>query len=338
MRTKTMVGIAVAGALSWSYGAMANNYGQTGAHGNYGHMGADSTYGVVTPFSPNESGPAELPHGNRYSSIAQGDSWSAGAAADHEVITPLADNESGPNDILLQRRGHRFDRTASRSMANPQTAWSESEAGPNTFNEDMRDHARQVAEVENARIAAAQWNANLASRSTELDTNASLSESAGATSGIALQGSNERYVDPSQQQQSSTSEAQRSLSEPAQQSSLPSEPASQPDVRGDAGMPPEADRTSAIRPESDYALPVTEYNTVGILETPAQPSEYTVWSVEPLNPGVDIATGDTVYVVPDGSEAAFVPDFGSSSPLGTSGDQSASMTDDAGEPGESPSL
>jgi hypothetical protein len=59
--------------------------------------------------------------------------------------------------------------------------------------------------------------------------------------------------------------------------------------------------------------------------------------VEPLNPGVDIATGDTIYLVPDGSEAAFVPDFGQSSPLGTSGNRSAGLSDDTSEPnGPSP--
>jgi hypothetical protein len=334
MRTRTMVGVAVASALSWSYGAMAGGgYGQRDAHSSYGHMGVDSTYGVVTPFSPSESGPADLPRGNRYSSVAQNEPWSVGATEDREVITPLADNETGPNDVMLQRRGNRFHASAPRSMANPQTAWSDNEAGPSTFNEDMRAHQEQVAEVERARIAAADWNARIAAA----DTNA-LSEAVGRTSGFGLHGSNERYVDPSQRSSMNEPLPQSSLSEPAQQSSLPPEQASQPDVRGDAGMPAEVDRTSAIRPESDYALPVTEYNTVGILETPAEPGEYTVWSVEPLNPGVDIATGDTIYLVPDASEAAFVPDFGLSSPLGASGERSASMTDDAGEPSGPSSL
>lgn len=312
MRTKTMVGIAVASALSWSYGAMANNYG---------HMGADSTYGVVTPFSPNEAGPADLPHGDRYAAIGRGGPSSSGVAVDHEVITPLASNESGPNDIMLQRRGHGFHTaraSSARSMANPQTPWSPSEAGLNTFNEDMQSQAQQVAEVEQARIAAAEWNANIAARSSELDRTASFPEPVGGTSGLGLQGSNERFVDPSQQS---------SLSEPIA-----------PDVRSDAGMPSEVERTSAMRPEAEYAIPVTEYNTVGILETPAAPTEYTVWSVEPLNPGADIATGDTVYLVPDGSEVAFVPDFGQSSPLGASGDYSAGVSDESGEASESSSL
>lgn len=337
MRTKTMVGIAVASALSWSYGAMADGYGHRDAHSNYGHMGADSTYGVVTPFSPSESGPADLPRGNRYSSVAQNEPWGAGATEDREVITPLADNEAGPNDIMLQRRGNRFHTNASRSMANPQTAWSNNEAGPSTFNEDMRAHRQQVAEVERARIAAADWNARIAAApATAADTNA-LSEPVGGTSGLGLHGSSERYVDPSQQSSMSEPLPPPSLSESTQQS-LPPEQASQPDVRGDAGMPSEVERTSAMRRESGYALPVTEYNTVGILETPAEPSEYTVWSVEPLNPGADIATGDTIYLVPDASEIAFVPDFGQSSPLGTSGDQSAGLTDEASEPNGPSSL
>jgi hypothetical protein len=297
-------------------------------------MGADSTYGVVTPFSPSESGPADLTRGNRYSSVAQNEPWSAGATEDREVITPLADNEAGPNDIMLQRRGNRFNTSASRSMANPQTAWSDNEAGPSTFNEDMRAHQQQVAEVERARIAAADWNARIAAA----DTNA-LPEPVGGTSGSGLHGSNERYVDPSQRPSMSEPFAQPSMSEPAQQSSLPPEQASQPDVRGDAGVPPQVDRTSEMRRESGYVLPVTQYNTVGILETPTEPSEYTVWSVEPLNPGADIATGDTIYLVPDASEAAaFVPDFGQSSPLGMSGDRSAGLTDDASEPNGPSSL
>jgi hypothetical protein len=254
------------------------------------------------------------------------------------VITPLADNEAGPNDIMLQRRGNRLHTSASRSMANPQTAWSNNEAGPSTFNEDMRAHRQQVAEVERARIAAADWNARIAAApAVQADTNAR-SEPVGGTAGSGLHGSNERYVDPSQQSSMSEPLPLPSLSEPAQQSSLPPEQALQPDVRGEVGMPTEVDRTSAIRPESGYGLPVTEYNTVGILETPAEPGEYTVWSVEPLNPGVDIATGDTIYLVPDASEAAFVPDFGQSSPLGTSGDQSAGLSDDASEPSGPSSL
>jgi hypothetical protein len=333
MRTRTMVGVAVASALSWSYGAMADGYGRADTHSNYGHMGVDSTYGVVTPFSPNEAGPTDLPRGNRYSTIAQNDPWSAGATEDREVITPLADNEAGPNDIMPQRRGDRFHSNASRSMANPQTAWSDNEAGPSTFNEDMRAHQQQVAEVERARVAAADWNARIAAA----DTNA-LSGSIGGTSGLGLHGSNERYVDPSQQSSMSEPSPQPSLSESAQQSSLPPQQASQPDVRGDAGMPSEVDRTSAFRSESEYSLPVTEYNTVGILETPTEPGEYTVWSVEPLNPGADIATGDTIYLVPDASEAAFVPDFGQSSPLGTSGDRSAGLTDNESEPNGPSSL
>jgi len=319
MRTKTVVGMAVASALSWSYGAMAAE--------NFGHMGADSTYGVVTPFSPNESGPADLPHGTRYSSLGA-EHASAGAAVDHEVVTPLADNESGPHDIMLQRRGHSFHAARDmRSMANPQTPWSPSESGVNAYNEDTLGHARQVAEVEQARIAAREWNANLAARSSsDLDTSASLSEPVGGTSGLGLQGSNERSVDPSQP----------SASEPSRQSQF-SEPSSS-DWRSDAGMPSEIERTSAMRSESEYAIPVTQYNTVGILETPAEPSEYTVWSVEPLNPGADIATGDTIYVVPGDAEVAFVPDFGQSSPLGASGEYSAGVTDESSEANEPSSL
>jgi hypothetical protein len=204
-------------------------------------------------------------------------------------------------------------------MANPQTPWSPHEAGLNTFNEDLQDQARQVAEVEHARVAAAEWNARIAAApAADVDTSAQLSEPVGGTSGLGLHGSNERIADPSQQS---------SLSEPT-----PS------DVRSDASMPSEIERTRAMRSEPEYAIPVTEYNTVGILETPSEPTENTVWSVEPLNPGADIATGDTVYLVPDGSEVAFVPDFGQSSPLGATGDYSASTTDDSGESSESSSL
>jgi hypothetical protein len=336
MRTKTIVGIAVASALSWSYGAMANGYGHMRADSNFRAAAADTTFGVATPYSPNESGPADVPRGDRYASVAQNDTWSTRASFSHEVITPLADNEAGPNDIMLQRRGHRFDTSTTRSMANPQTAWSDNEAGPNTYNEDMRAHRQQVAEVERARIAAAEWNARIAAAPvTAPDTNA-LSEPVGGTSGVGLQGSNERYVDPSQQSSVNGSLSQPAFTEPAQQSSLPPAPESRPDVRGDAGMPSGVDRTSAMRREPEYSLPVTQYNSVGILETPTAPGEYAVWNVEPLNAGADIATGDTVYVVPGGSEVAIVPEFAPSSPLGASGDQSAtSMTDDGNASTES---
>ncbi|MGE5524724.1 MAG: hypothetical protein ACM3SS_13490, partial [Rhodospirillaceae bacterium] len=291
---KTTLGLAVASALSWSYGAMAA--------GSDAGIAADSTYGVVTPFSPNEAGPADLAYGDRHPRGSEGYA-SADGRIDREVITPLADNEAGPNEIMDQRRGRSF-RTAdaSRSMANPQTPWSPHEAGVNTFNQDMQDHARQVAEVEHARVAAAEWNARIAAApGAEMDTSARLSEPVvGSTSGVGLHGANERVVDPSQQS---------SLSEPS-----PS------DVRSDASTPSEIERTHAMRSEPEYSIPVTEYNTVGILETPSEPNEYTVWNVEPLNPGADIATGDTVYLVPDKSETAFVPDFGQSSPLGASGD------------------
>lgn len=307
MQMKTTLGLAVASALSWSYGAMAA--------GNDAGRAVDSTYGVVTPFSPNEAGPAELAHGDRYLRGSEG--YASAERIDHEVITPLADNEAGPNEIVNQRRGRSF-RTAeaSRSMANPQTPWSPHEAGLNTFNQDIEDHARQVAEVEHARVAAAEWNARIAAApGVEGDTSARLSEPVGSTSGVGLHGSNERVVDPSQQS---------SLSQP-----MPS------DVRSDASTPSEIERTRAMRSEAEYSIPVTEYNTVGILETPSEPNEYTVWNVEPLNPGADIATGDTVYLVPDRSETAFIPDFGQSSPLGASGDHAASVTDESRESSES---
>jgi hypothetical protein len=84
---------------------------------------------------------------------------------------------------------------------------------------------------------------------------------------------------------------------------------------------------------------VYEYNTVGILETPAVVTEHTVWSVEPLTPEADLASGDTIYLVPDGAEVAFVPEFGTGSPLGTSGDYSAGVTEsESGETSESSSL
>jgi hypothetical protein len=295
-----------------------------------GPASTEAAFGVATPFSPNESGPADTmrPDRDRYPSVAQNDAWSGERASAHEVITPLADNEAGPNDIMLQRQGHRFDTAMSaRSMANPQTAWSDNEAGPSTYNEDMLAHRQQVAEVERARIAAAEWNARIAAAPvTAPDTNA-LTEPLGGTSGLTPRGSNERYVDPSQQSSMSEPFSQPALTEPTQRSALPAASDSQPDVRGDAATPSEVDRTSALRQEPDYSLPVTEYNTVGILEMPAEPGEYTVWSVEPLNPGADIATGDTVYI-PDGSQVVFLSDFDRPrSPAGKA-EQSASVDDD----------
>lgn len=303
MKAKTVIGIAVASALSWSYGAMADS--------RMDRISGSGTFEVMTPFSPNEAGPAELAPVRTASSMEV-------AASEHDLMTPLASREAGPSDIRLQRRGQTFHTArASRSMPNPQTPWSPNEAGLNTFAEDMRDHALHVAEVERAHIAAAEWNAHLASAASTAveprEGTAQLTEPVGSTSGIALQGSSERIVDPNQP------------------SSL-IEPPTEPEVRGDAaGLPAEVERTSAIRPEGEYPLPVTQYNTVGILETPRAPSELTVWSVEPLTPQADLTTGDTVYLVPENADIVFAPDFGDSSPLGATGERSASMSDDAGE-------
>jgi hypothetical protein len=242
----------------------------------------------------------------------------AAAPIEHEVVTPLASNEAGPNVIIAQRRGHDFRsaRTA-RSLANPQTPWSPHEAGLNTYGEDMHERSLQVAEVERAHIAAAHWNAQVASASdTSLAAPAAFPEGTGSTSGIGIQGSNERVVDPS-----------------LQSSSI--EPSATRDLRSDATLPSEVDRTGAMRPE--YAVPVTEYNTVGILEMPAQPGDRTVWSVEPLTPGADIATGSTVYVVPEGPQTVMVPEIRDSNPLANTGDRSAGASPSEGAEANTPS-
>lgn len=291
MKAKSLIGIAVAGALSWSYGAWAGGYERAG---NYGHMGLDTTYGAVTPFSPNEAGPAALPHGERYASIGErSDSAGVPVAA---IVTPLQDNEAGPHEFALER-SEAVQTASVRSMANPQTPWSPNEGGLNTFHEDMDGHAQQVAEVDRTRIAVAEWNANLASSASGADTMAGVSsaEPVGSTAGIGLQGSAGSFGDPSLQ----------------------------PERTGDAGLPSEVERTSAMR-QNEYAIPVYEHNTVGILETPAQVTEHTVWSVEPLTPEADLASGSTVYLAPESPEVSFVPDFGSS-PLGATGEQSAGV-------------
>ena len=312
MRMKTIVDMAVASALSWSYGAMA--------HGQYGYMGTQSSYEVVTPFSPNESGPADWSQDAAHSGMGEAP-YSAAAPVDHEVITPLSANESGPNDEMFRQEHPQSFRAASassHSMANPQTPWSPSEAGLNDPNEDELAHERQVAEVEQARIAAAEWNAHLASSpQSGFGTSAGATGPVGGTAGLGLHGSNERSVDPSQQ----------SWSDPSHHSSV-SEPQSERGLRGEA-MPGEFDRTSGLSAEEQSAVPVVGHDTVGILEGPTATGEYSVWNVEPLTPDADIATADTVYLAPDGSVAAFAPDLDRSDAMASSGDYSAGMTEES---------
>jgi len=129
---------------------------------------------------------------------------------------------------------------------------------------------------------------------------AGLSEPIGGTGGVALRGSNEGFGEAPQ--------------DTTHQPSLGSE--QMREHHSDASLPAEVERTSAMRPESDHGIRVTEYSTVGVLEVPPEPSERSVWNVEPLTPEADLARGETLYITPDGSPGTLTPEFGNSSPLG----------------------
>lgn len=287
MRAKSMVGMAVASALMWSYGAMANPdfSGERGAHE------------VVTPFSPNEAGPAMMPH-EREAVSAAPTRMSSLQRDDYEIATPFSPNESGPADNL-QQRGHALQpqRTA-RSMASPQTPWSPNETGANDYEADMHARARQVNDVEQARIAAAEWNASIAAaernaiEQQQAASSGGEPSSYGSTSGLGLQGTTEGHGDP------------------AQQSSLPGSAYSEP--RSDNGnVPTETDRTHVMRSEPGYSDAGSDTGAVGILEVPAEPADQAVWNVEPLTPGANLASGATVYAVPPGHELVFLHDLSS---------------------------
>lgn len=316
MKAKTMMGVAVAGALSWSYGALAGD--------GYRHMSNTDTYGVVTPYSPSESGPAAQPWSERDAS-ANTRFDSAGNPASYEVVTPLTFNEAGFDDVTLQREPRALNVASSQSMANPHTPWSPNEGGADlSLGEDLQMHAQQVAEVEHARLAAAEWNAQLASGSTSFDRTADLSasEPIGSTSGRALRGSNESFGEAPQDTTHQPSISREQMR----------------DQHSDASRPSDVEHTSALRRESEYGIPVTEYTTVGVLEVPTEPSDQAVWNVEPLTANADLAYGETVYIAPDGSSGTLAPEFGNSSPLGTSGDYSAGVTESESGEASSPSL
>lgn len=310
MKAKTMIGVAVAGALSWSYGALADDFGR---------MDSASTYGVATPFSPNEAGPAQ-PWTDR-DAFLDARSHSASNAAVYEVVTPLASNEAGFDDVMQTREPRALNLASSHSMANPRTPWSPNEGGADlSLAENMQLHAQQIAEVEHARIAAAEWNAQFATSGDSFDRTAALSEPVGGTSGLALSGRSEGFGEA-----------------PQDTTHQPSVSSGQLPDRSAASTPAETERTSAMRPESEYGIPVTEYSTVGVLEAPIEVSEQSVWNVEPLAPSADLAQGQTVYVAPDGSSGTIAPELGNSSPLGTSGGYSAGVTEMESE-ASSPSL
>lgn len=283
MKAKNVVGMAVASALMWSYGAMANSdFTISERHAQE----------VMTPFAPNEAGPAVLPHEHDATSAAP-TRMSSLQRDDYEVATPLSPNESGPAEGLQQSRHALQPMRTARSMANPQTPWSPNEAGVSEYSADLESHAKQVAEVEQARIAASEWNASLAASDRNAIDQQHVSagaESYGTISSLGVQGATEGSSDPTQQ------------------SALP-EPAYAGPRSDNAEMPAQVDRTHAMRSESEQGAG-GDSASVGVLEVPAGPADQAVWNVEPLTPGADLASGTTVYAVPQGHELVFLPDFG----------------------------
>jgi hypothetical protein len=186
MNARTLLGIAAAGTLAWSHGAVA------GPHDNV--VMNNGALVVITPFSPNESGPAERPEQR----LANLTTPSASTSALAPVITPLADNEVGPNELRPAMR-NALAAPDSSLMPNPQTPWSVSESGADSYGDYLAAREQQVVAFEHARIAAAEWNAQvaaIAARNAEIaaaeawtaDGQPALGATAGSGVGLTLEG------------------------------------------------------------------------------------------------------------------------------------------------------
>jgi hypothetical protein len=145
MISRTLIAAAVAAACTWPAAA-------TAARDMYP---ADAGYWTIaTPSSVNESAPWRAADPSPSRSSQQSTSFATTAPAFPEVLTPLSVSESAPWLTAQQSRA-RNTRVQSASLPNPQTPWSSNESAPARYTEEMRDQARHVASVQQARVAVA---------------------------------------------------------------------------------------------------------------------------------------------------------------------------------------
>lgn len=182
-KAKILMGMAIAAA---AFGA------QTASATTYDGRMINGALIVATPFSPNESGPAE-----RHTFTSE--TPAAVVADDRRIVTPLADNEVGPHDFTQQVPARLRTSAASSLMPSPQTPWSVSESGAESYGDYLAAREQQLVEFEQARIAAAEWNAQvaaIAARNAEIaaaeawtaDGQPALGATAGSGVGRALEG------------------------------------------------------------------------------------------------------------------------------------------------------
>ena len=173
MKLKILMGMAATVAVFGAQTAAADMYdaGMT-------HNGALI---VATPFSPNESGPAERHETLSYGPIA--------VANDQRIVTPLADNEAGPHDFTSQAPDRLRTSAASSAMPNPHTPWSVSESGADSYADHLAAREQQLVEFEQARIAAAEWNAQVAAyEAAAAEGQPAFGATAGSGVGLTLEG------------------------------------------------------------------------------------------------------------------------------------------------------
>jgi len=145
MISRTLIAAAVAAACTWPAAA-------TAAPDAYP---ADSGFWTVnTPSSVDESAPWKAADRTQSRRSQQSTGFAAPASAFSEVVTPLSVNESAPWLTAQQARA-RNTRMQSASLPNPETPWSANESAPARYTEDMRDRARHVASVRQARADVA---------------------------------------------------------------------------------------------------------------------------------------------------------------------------------------
>jgi hypothetical protein len=86
--------------------------------------------------------------------------------ADHDILTPFSPNESGDAYTDLQLRGQPLaPLRVSSSMPNPVTPWSPNESDPGQVAYDMREHADQVAQLDEARASGMSASSSIGSPS-----------------------------------------------------------------------------------------------------------------------------------------------------------------------------
>lgn len=173
MKVKILMGMAATVAVFGAQTAAANMYDAS--------MTNNGALVVATPFSPNESGPAE-----RHESLSYG---AMTVASDQRIVTPLADNEAGPHDFTSHAPERLRASAASSAMPNPHTPWSVSESGAESHADYLAAREQQLVEFEQARIAAAEWNGQVAAyEAAAAEGQPTFGATAGSGVGLTLDG------------------------------------------------------------------------------------------------------------------------------------------------------